>query len=187
MIINPPVLPDPVPEFLMYAPVVLTPSSSGYRITLLESFAWRVKFEAVVMSMLVVIPVETPDDDCGRLNVIKLSLFKASKVTANLILSDPWSDTKYLLSIISFPWLSVNPIPEEIDSECGTFNCSVVVIPDGLIIVVFMSLVTVVWVTELWLKNTSSPFKKPWSVLVIKIWFASYESDFIVLFVVSKL
>ena len=34
MIINPPVLPDPVPEFLMYAPVVLTPSSSGYRITI---------------------------------------------------------------------------------------------------------------------------------------------------------
>ena len=183
MIINPPVDPDPVPEFTMYAPVVL----SKLLTKLLDSFASRVKFKIVVVSVVVVIPVETPDDDCGRLNVIKLLLFKASKVTANFILSDPWSDTKYLLSIISFPWLSVNPIPEEIDSECGTFSCKVVVIPDWLITVVFMFLVTIVWVTGLWLKNTSSPFKKPWSVLVIKIWFESYESDFIDLFVVSKL
>ena len=66
----------------------------------------------MVEIVLLVETVETPDNVCGSLNVMKLLLFTASKVTANFNLLSACFDTKYLLCKISFPWLSVNPIPD---------------------------------------------------------------------------
>ena len=67
----------------------------------------------MVVIVLLVETVETPTGmDGGTLNVMKLLLFTASKVTANFNFLSACFDTKYLLCKISFPWLSVNPIPD---------------------------------------------------------------------------